>query len=374
MMYETARPEKNPPLRPLRRLRENGQEQVEILDQTLLPYRKHWLRLNSADDALFAISQMQARGAPLIGIVAAYGLALGLGTDASDQTIAAIAARLAATRPTAVNLSWALRRMRERLRPLPPGKRAAAAWAEADAIAEEDARQNRKIGEHGLALLRSIAASRAERNRPLQLMTHCNAGWLATAGYGTALAPIYVGREENMEAHVWVSETRPRNQGLLTAWELFEAGVPHTLITDNAAGLLLLQGQVDAVIVGADRIAANGDVANKIGTSLKAIAARHCGAQFYVAAPGSTFDFSARSGGDIPLEIRNDDEMRFVFGQDQNGNYGKLRQVSDAAAIYNPAFDITPAELITAFITERGICAPNAALLAELFPEKVPHA
>ncbi|MCL2075345.1 MAG: S-methyl-5-thioribose-1-phosphate isomerase [Betaproteobacteria bacterium] len=358
-------------LSPLRRLRENGRERIEILDQTILPYRKHWLRLDSADDALFAISNMQVRGAPLIGIVAAYGLALGLGAGASNKAMDAAAARLSAARPTAVNLSWALRRMCERLSPLPIAERATAAWAEADAIAEEDIRQNRKIGEHGLALLRSLAET--GRNRTLQLMTHCNAGWLATAGYGTALAPVYVGREENLEAHVWVSETRPRNQGLLTAWELLEAGAPHTLIADNAAGLLLLEGRIDAIIVGADRIAANGDVANKIGTSLKAIAARHCGTKFYVAAPGGTFDFTARTGKDIPLEIRNDDEMRYVCGQDKNGNYGKLQHAFDATAIYNPAFDITPAEFITAIITERGVCAPNAAALAELFPEKNTH-
>ncbi|MDR0234288.1 MAG: S-methyl-5-thioribose-1-phosphate isomerase, partial [Zoogloeaceae bacterium] len=239
------------PLRPLRRLREGGEEGVEILDQTLLPYRKQWLRLDSLEDALFAIHTMQARGAPLIGVVAAYGLALGLGSNASDQAMDAMAAKLCAARPTAVNLSWAVGRMCERLRPLATVERPDAAWKEADAIAGEDAAQNRKIGEHGLTLLRALAKSGTEsrggRDYTLQLLTHCNAGWLATVERGTALSAIYAGKEEGLRMHVWVSETRPRNQGLLTAWELFEAGGPNTLIADNAAGLLLLEGRVDAV-------------------------------------------------------------------------------------------------------------------------------
>jgi len=372
MTPRSIRSGKKTPFTPLRRFSENAQEQVEVLDQTLLPYREYWLRLNSLPDALHAIRAMQVRGAPLIGVVAAYGLALGLWSDASDRALDAVAAELVTTRPTAVNLSWAINRMCKRLRPLPVSERAAAAWVEADAIYAEDARQNRKIGEYGLALLQTLAQGTG--HRPLQLLTHCNAGWLATAGYGTALAPIYVGKEAGLETHVWVSETRPRNQGLLTSWELFEAGVQHTLIADNAAGLLLLEGRIDAVIVGADRIAANGDVANKIGTSLKALAAKHCKVPFYVAAPNSTFDFSAQSGKDIPIEVRDAGEMRFVSGQDKNGKFAKLQQISDASAIYNPAFDITPAELVTAFITERGICPPDPAALAALFKEIPPHA
>ncbi|MDR1850345.1 MAG: S-methyl-5-thioribose-1-phosphate isomerase [Zoogloeaceae bacterium] len=371
-MPHQKRATEKPRLRPLRRFSENGEERLEILDQTCLPYRKYWQRLESLKEVIFAIQHMQVRGAPLIGVVAAYGLALGLGANASDRSMNAAVAALGATRPTAVNLAWALDRMGRRLYPLPVAERAAAAWREADAIAEEDALQNRAIGEHGLKLLQAILAAKPKsgRDNTLQLMTHCNAGWLATVEHGTALSPVYVGREAGLRAHVWVSETRPRNQGLLTAWELFEAGIPHTLIADNAAGLLLLQGRVDAVIVGADRIAANGDVANKVGTSLKALAARYCGIPFYVAAPGSTLDFAAATGRDIPLEIRDDDEMRFVYGQDKSGERGKLQQINDASAIYNPAFDVTPAECITAIITERGVCAPNAAALAALFPQK----
>jgi len=368
---------KNPPLRPLRRMYQDGAERLEILDQTRLPYHQHWQRLEGLEDALFAIKEMQVRGAPLIGVVAAYGLALALATDASDSRLDEAVALLAATRPTAVNLSWALSRMCHHLRPLLVSERFAAAWKEADAIAEEDAGQNRKIGEYGLELLQPIiqAKARAGRGDCLQLMTHCNAGWLATVEHGTALSPLYayVGKVGALRSHVWVSETRPRNQGLLTAWELSEAGIPHTLIADNAAGLVLMQERVDAVIVGADRIAANGDVANKVGTSLKAIAARYCGIPFYVAAPGSTFDFAAATGRDIPIECRSKDEMRFVCGLDKSGKRGKLKQASDAVGIYNPAFDVTPAECITAIITERGVCAPNASALAELFPEKANH-
>ncbi|MDR1888334.1 MAG: S-methyl-5-thioribose-1-phosphate isomerase [Zoogloeaceae bacterium] len=349
---------------PLRRLSTQAGEQLEILDQTLLPWRKAWRPLSTLADTEHAILDMQVRGAPLIGVIAAYGLALGLQKDASDNALNAISARLAATRPTAVNLGWALTRACERLRPLPVGERVAAAWREADAIAREDADNNQAIGAHGLKLLQYLADRHPDR--PLQLMTHCNAGWLATAGYGTALAPIYAARHAGLSMHVWVSETRPRNQGLLTAWELLEAGVPHTLIADNAAGLLILQGRVDAIIVGADRIAANGDVANKVGTSLKALAAAHQCLPFYVAAPTSTLDFSAVSGDDIPIETRSDHELRFVAGVDCNTRIGRLCQIAEGHSVYNPAFDITPAALVTLIITERGVSPANEPALARL--------
>lgn len=327
---------------------------VEILDQTELPWREAWLPLSTLADAERAIREMRVRGAPLIGVTAAYGLALALEADARDAALEAAAVRLAATRPTAVNLSWALGRMRARLGPLPPDERPAAAWREADAIAEEDARQNAAIGMHGQKLLHELAAG--QPHRPLQLMTHCNAGWLATVAHGTALAPVYAAHALRLPLHVWVSETRPRNQGLLTAWELRRAGIAYTLMTDNAAGFLIAQNRVDVVMVGADRVAANGDVANKVGTCLKALAADRQRVPFYVAAPSSTFDFSKASGADIPIETRDGDELRWLSGVDADGEPARLRQMAENEAVYNPAFDITPARLITAIITENGHC------------------
>ncbi len=264
---------------------------VTILDQTLLPYRTVRRTLTFAADVAEAIRAMRVRGAPLIGATAAFGLALAMARDASDDAMSDAVRMLAATRPTAVNLAWALARMERRLAPLAPAARADAAWQEAQAIADEDAAANQAIGEHGLALLRSLGSG----GRRLNVMTHCNAGWLATVAHGTALAPVYAAHAAGIAIHVFVSETRPRNQGLLTAWELAQAGVRHTLIADNAAGHLLQHGKVDAVIVGADRIAASGDVANKIGTYLKALAAREAGVPFYVAAPESTIEL------DLPL-------------------------------------------------------------------------
>jgi methylthioribose-1-phosphate isomerase len=348
--------------RPLRRTRDGQQERVEILDQTQLPWREIWLRLETLADAEYAIRVMQVRGAPLIGVTAAYGLALALTQDASDAALNNAAIRLAATRPTAVNLAWALGRMRAHLAHLSPAERPVAAWQEADTIAEEDARQNARIGAHGKKILHDLAASYP--NRPLQLMTHCNAGWLAAVEHGTALAPIYAAHAAKIPLHVWVSETRPRNQGLLTAWELQQACIPHTLIADNAAGLLILQQRVDAILVGADRVAANGDVANKVGTCLKALAAARQHVPFYVVAPSTTFDFSQTSGADIPIETRDGDELRQISGIGANNRLTCLRQVAKDEAVYNPAFDITPANLITAIITENGPCPANRAALA----------
>jgi methylthioribose-1-phosphate isomerase len=339
---------------------------VDIIDQTALPYEFRTLRLATFNEAVYAIREMQVRGAPLIGVTAAYGLAFALARQADDAALAEAAAELAATRPTAVNLAWALKRMQARLLPLATSARAEAAWREAGAIAEEDVAQCRRIGEHGLALLRPLAV---QRNR-LEIMTHCNAGWLATVDYGTALAPIYAAFDSGIDVHVWVSETRPRNQGLLTAWELRQHGVPHTVIADNAAGFLLANARVDAVIVGADRIAANGDVANKVGTYLKALAARDAGVPFYVAAPRSTIDFDCVSGSDIPIEERAGDEVRTVQGLTAAGQTGAIRLLAADASVGNPAFDITPARLVTAFITERGHCPATADGLNALYPEK----
>ena len=350
---------------PVPTIRPTPDAAVEILDQTALPHACRVVRLTRMEDAAQAIRSMQVRGAPLIGVTAAYGVALALSRRDDDDALALAIATLAATRPTAVNLGWALSRMQARLVVLPAGSRAAAAWREAAAIAEEDADQCRRIGEHGLALLRPLAARRGR----LEVMTHCNAGRLATVDFGTALAPIYAAFDAGIDTHVWVSETRPRNQGLLTAWELKQHGVPHTLIADNAAGALLAQGRADAVIVGADRIAANGDVANKIGTYLKALAARAAGVPFYIAAPRSTIDFSCPEGGAIPIEERHGDELRVVQGVDAAGRPDAVRAIPDDEAVANPAFDVTPGRLIDAIISERGHCPATAAGLRTLYPE-----
>ena len=334
---------------------------VDIIDQTQLPHALCWTRLQTLDEAAHAIRHMQVRGAPLIGVTAAYGVALAMARHADDDALQQAIATLAATRPTAVNLGWALARMQKLLAPLRTAERADAAWDEATQMAEDDVLACRRIGAHGLQLLRPIAEQRGR----IELMTHCNAGWLATVDYGTALAPIYAAFDAGIEIHVWVSETRPRNQGLLTAWELAQHGVPHTLIVDNAAGSLLAQGKVDAVIVGADRIAANGDVANKIGTYLKALAAREAGVPFYVAAPRSTIDFACVSGAAIPIEERDGDELRLVAGLDANGTSATLRQLSANEAAANPAFDITPAHLVTALVTEAGCCPATLRGLQE---------
>ncbi len=325
-----------------------SRDAVLILDQTLLPAKAIQARLVTLEDAAHAIRSMQVRGAPLIGVTAAYGVALGLREVADDATLERIVATLGATRPTAVNLHWALERMQRVLHPLQIEKRRTAAWAEARAIAAEDAAANAAIGTHGLPLLADIATHRDVVN----VMTHCNAGWLATVEHGTALAPIYAAHAAGITVHVWVSETRPRNQGLLTAWELGQGGVHHTLIADNAAGLLMMQGKVDLVIVGADRIAANGDTANKIGTYLKALAARAHGVPFYVAAPRSTIDFTCPDGAAIPIEERAAAE----FGP----------MIQSETPVVNPAFDVTPAELISGIITESGVFSPNELRRAKL--------
>jgi methylthioribose-1-phosphate isomerase len=321
----------------LRTVQEDG-DSVVVLDQTRLPHDAAFVRLSNLEEAAHAIRVMQVRGAPLIGATAAYGVALGLLHAADDARLAHVLATLGATRPTAVNLHWALARMNAVLAPLPAGARLAAAWAEARAIAREDEAANAAIGQNGLPVLKTIAA----RKGRVEAMTHCNAGWLATVAHGTAISPIYAAHAAGIDIHVWVSETRPRNQGLLTAWELRQAGIPHTLIADNAAGLLMMQGKVDMVIVGADRIAANGDTANKVGTYLKGLAARANGVPFYVAAPVSTIDFACPDGAAIPIEERSADEMGVT-----------------TSPVANPAFDVTPAALITGIVTERDLRAPG---------------
>jgi len=353
---------------PTRTLRARpAQNCIDIIDQTRLPHALHWARVATLEEAAHAIRAMQVRGAPLIGATAAYGLAIALEFEASDHRLREAAALLRSTRPTAVNLHWALARMENALQPLAPAVRHHAAWQEAQAIADEDVAQNAAIGQHGLALWRDLIVADGQT---LNVMTHCNDGWLATVDRGTALAPVYAAHDAGVPVHVWVSETRPRNQGLLTAWELEQHGVPHTLIADNAAGLLLRQGEIDAVIVGADRIAANGDVANKVGTYLKALACADNGIPFYVAAPRSTIDFACREGADIPIEERDGDEFRLVHGLDSRGVPSALRQLPAAAAVANPAFDVTPARLVTAIISERGVCPASHEGLLALYPEE----
>ncbi|MGK6321402.1 S-methyl-5-thioribose-1-phosphate isomerase [Sphingomonas sp. DT-204] len=325
---------------------------ARILDQRLLPWEIRWVELRSADEAARAIREMWTRGAPMIGATAAYGLAMALAEDASDAVLDAAHAMLLATRPTAVNLRWALDQVAEAVRPLPPAARAEAAFARADAICDEDAALCRAIGEHGLELVKALHARRPDR--PLNVLTHCNAGWLATVDYGTATAPIYLAHDAGLPLHVWVDETRPRNQGaLLTAFELANHGVPHSVIADNAGGLLMMRGQVDAVIVGTDRVTANGDVCNKIGTYLKALAAHDNGVPFYVALPYTTFDPATPSGDAVPIEERDGDELALLTGPGGDGAPATVRVT--ASPTRNPAFDITPARLVTGYITERGV-------------------
>lgn len=345
---------------------------VGIIDQTLLPHRFATVRLATLPAFAHAIRDMLVRGAPLIGATAAYGLAVALRCDPSDTALATAHAELLATRPTAVNLRWALDRIHAAVAPLHLLRRAEAAWAEAGRIAEEDVARNRALGEHGLALLEPITRTRASGRR-LEVLTHCNAGWLATVDLGTALAPIYLAHNRGLPIHVWVDETRPRNQGAsLTAWELGQHGVPHTLIADNAGGHLMQHGQVDAVIVGADRVAANGDVANKIGTYLKALAAHDCNVPFFVAVPGPTIDWTLAEGSRIPVEERNPREVTHIHGLDAHDRPAEVRLAPTSTQAANPAFDITPGRLITALLTERGTCPATTNGLRSLFPDLAP--
>ncbi len=342
---------------------------VRILDQTRLPWSSEFIRLTSPEQAAHAIRSMQVRGAPLIGAVAAYGVALAMRADPSTEALEAQCAALGATRPTAVNLRWAIERMLTKLRNTRPEQRASTAYAEAAAIADEDVAQCQSIGRHGAALIED--AARRNPGKPVEVLTHCNAGWLATVDWGTALAPIYTAFERGIDLHVWVDETRPRNQGAsLTAWELGQHGVGHTVIADNAGGHLMQHGAVDLVIVGTDRVTRAGDVANKIGTYLKALAARDNGIPFWVATPSTTIDWRIADGiREIPIEERSADEVARVTGRADDGTIATVRVVPDASGAANPAFDVTPARLVTGLITERGCCAATEPALLSLFPE-----
>ncbi|MBL9201775.1 MAG: S-methyl-5-thioribose-1-phosphate isomerase [Opitutaceae bacterium] len=344
---------------------------VEIIDQTRLPHEFATARLATLADAAHAIRAMLVRGAPLIGAAAAWGMWLALREDASDAGLARAHATLLATRPTAVNLRWALDRVRAAAAPLAPGTRAAAARTLAIDICDEDVALNRAIGAAGLPLIRAIA-TRKPAGQPVNLLTHCNAGWLATVDVGTATAPIYAAHDAGIPLHVWVDETRPRNQGAsLTAWELLNHGVPHTVISDNAGGHLMQHGHVDLVIVGTDRTTAHGDVCNKIGTYLKALAAHDNGVPFYVAAPSPSIDWTLRDGRrEIPIEERAAREVSHVSGRLADGTVATIDILPAGSAAANPAFDVTPARLVTGLVTERGVCAANAKSLKTLFPEK----
>jgi methylthioribose-1-phosphate isomerase len=344
---------------------------VGIIDQTRLPHELVVVRLGTLAEAAHAIRAMLVRGAPLIGAAAAYGMALAMRQDPSDRSLEAAAALLLATRPTAVNLRWAIEEMRALLRPLPAGGRTAAAYRRAGEIAEEDVAMNRALGQHGLALIEA-AWERAGKRRPVELLTHCNAGWLAAVDWGTALAPVYAAHERGIPLHIWVDETRPRNQGAsLTAWELGQHGVPHTVIVDNAGGHLMQHGRVDLCITGTDRTTASGDVANKIGTYLKALAAHDNNVQFYVALPSPTIDWSIEDGvRDIPIEERDATEVTEIAGRLADGSVGRVRLVPEGSPAANYAFDVTPARLVTGLITERGVCPASRAGLLSLFPER----
>ena len=366
---------------------EAGGRSLAVIDQTQLPHTFITRSLTSLDQAAEAITTMVVRGAPLIGVTGAYGLMLALQADPSDGSLAAAFSQLLATRPTAVNLQWALERVRDRVLPLVPAERALVAQQEAGAIAEEDVLMCEAIGDHGLRLFQELAARRPahRQNEPFNVLTHCNAGWLATVDWGTALAPIYKAHRAGMTVHVWVDETRPRNQGAsLTAFELGREGVPHTVIVDNAGGHLMQHGQVDAVIVGTDRTTRSGDVCNKIGTYLKALAAHDNGVPFYVALPASTIDWSISDGvAEIPIEARSEREVTHIQGlvspadgaargdsprgDARSGALTQVQLTPTGSQGFNPAFDVTPARLVTALITERGVVSASEEGLKQLY-------
>jgi methylthioribose-1-phosphate isomerase len=341
---------------------------VTIIDQRWLPHDLRIVTLGDRDAFATAIREMWVRGAPLIGATAAYGVAVRMAVDPSDASLAETCAILHETRPTAINLRWALDEMRAALAPLPPAARAGAAFARAAEICDEDVEINRRIGAHGLDLIRAIAARKGRVN----VLTHCNAGWIATVDWGTATSPIYQAVEAGIDVHVFVDETRPRNQGAqLTAWELNHHGVSHDLIVDNAGGHLMQHGEVDLVIVGTDRVTARGDVCNKIGTYLKALAAHANGVPFYVALPSPTIDWTVRDGlTEIPIEERSQAEVTHVQGRDASGVVVSVQISPDGTSARNPAFDVTPAHLVTGLITERGVCPATEDGLAAMFPER----
>jgi methylthioribose-1-phosphate isomerase len=338
---------------------------VQVIDQRRLPHEFTTRQLRTVNDAVEAIANMTVRGAPLIGATAAFGVALGLRADPSDQGLQRAITALVNSRPTAVNLAWAARKVAAAVKPLPCADRFAAALKEAELICEDDVASCLRIGEHGADVLASLPVA----GRPVQILTHCNAGWLAAVDWGTALAPVYRAHQRGLSVHVWVDETRPRNQGAsLTAWELGQQGIPHTVIADNAGGHLMQQGKVDICLVGADRVAANGDVCNKIGTYLKALAAFDNNVPFYAVMPHSTIDWDTPTGAMIRIEERDADEVHTIVGLDTDGALARVRLTPVGSAAANYAFDVTPARLVTGLITERGVGAASRAGLTALYP------
>jgi methylthioribose-1-phosphate isomerase len=338
---------------------------VQVIDQRRLPHEFSTRQLHTVNDAVAAIANMTVRGAPLIGATAAFGVALGLRADPSDDGLQRAVTALVNSRPTAVNLAWAAHKVAAAVKPLPFANRFAAALKEAQLICEDDVASCLRIGEHGAEVLASLPVA----GRPLQILTHCNAGWLAAVDWGTALAPVYRAHQRGLSVHVWVDETRPRNQGAsLTAWELGQQGIPHTVIADNAGGHLMQQGKVDICLVGADRVAANGDVCNKIGTYLKALAAFDNNVPFYAVLPHSTIDWDMPSGAMIRIEERDADEVHTIIGLDTKGVLSRVRVTPLGSAAANFAFDVTPARLVTGLITERGVGVASRAGLAALYP------
>jgi methylthioribose-1-phosphate isomerase len=345
---------------------------ISAIDQRRLPHQFVVAQLASCDAAAEAIRSMLVRGAPLIGATAAFGMALAMRTDSSNAALEQAYKTLIATRPTAINLKWALDEMRSLLRPLPPSERTAVAYSRAAEISEDDIAINKGIGRHGVALIEAIAAKKKPGER-VNVLTHCNAGWLATVDWGTATAPVYLAHDRGHPVHVWVDETRPRNQGAsLTAWELGHHGVPHTVIPDNTGGHLMQHGMVDLVITGTDRVTADGDVCNKIGTYLKALAAHDNGVPFYVALPSPTIDFNVHDGiREIPIEQRAAEEVTHMTGRTADGRIETVRIVPDGSPVANYGFDVTPARLVTGLITERGVLKADRAALASAFPERI---
>ena len=345
------------------------QDSLQIIDQRWLPHDFRTQSVTTMQEFADAIYEMRVRGAPLIGATAAYGMALAMAQDPSDSNMDEAWEFLHRTRPTAINLKWALDRCAAHLKPLAEGERAAAALALAHEIADEDVEINRMIGVHGLAIIKEIAA-RKPAGEPVRLLTHCNAGWLATVDWGTATSPMYHAYNEDIPIHVWVDETRPRNQGAITAWELGSHGVDHTYIVDNAGGHLMQHGMVDMVIVGTDRTTRRGDVCNKIGTYLKALAAHDNGVPFYVALPSPTIDWTVDDGvAEIPIEERKGDEVTHIQGRNEEGAIGSLQVTPEGTPAGNPAFDVTPNRLVTGLITERGVCEASPEGLKALFPD-----
>lgn len=343
---------------------------VGIIDQTRLPHEFVIRNLRTLDDAAWAISTMQVRGSDLIGVAAAYGIALGLNHNPSDTTLSEGGDKLLATRPTAVNLRWAVDCMRQRIQPLPLNERTAAAFAIAAEIAQEDVTMNEAIGRAGLALIRQLAINKGP-NKTIHILTHCNSGWLSSVDWGTATSSIYRAHEEGIPLHIWVNETRPRNQGAsLTAWELQHHGIPHTVIVDTAGGHLMQHGKVDLVLVGSDRTTSTGDVCNKIGTYLMALSAFDNKIPFYVAFASSSIDWQARDGlVDIPIEERDTNEVTHIAGCARGGEIVRVQITPVGSPATNPGFDVTPARLVSGLITERGICDPTEKGLKGLFPD-----